>query len=234
MLSRKIHRILTWIVGIQIALWMLSGLAMSLFDIETVRGSHVLKEKQQASVHADALQQILAGIDSEQSIHSVNAVLIGEESYYQIHHLDASVQLYRASGEPVQQVTEEMVRAEVMARYTGTGSIAEVKMLQQPITEIRGRKLPIWQVLMKDLEGVRLYVSATTGQIVTVRTRWWRIFDFFWMLHIMDYSDREDTSHPLLMLAASSGLMVAMTGLWMLIRTTVRRRRRKTQVRTAE
>ncbi|WP_395375093.1 hypothetical protein [Marinicella sp. W31] len=234
MLSRKIHRILTWVVGLQVALWMLSGLAMSLFDIETVRGSHVLKEKAEAVMDIKAVDRILTQIDSTQQIKSLKAVLIGDAVYYQFDTSDGSPQLYNASGMRQSLITEEMVRSEVNARYAGPGSIAEVVLLEQPITEIRGRDLPIWQVKMQDFEGVRLYVSATTGQIQTVRTRWWRIFDFFWMLHIMDYSDREDTSHPLLMLAASSGLMIAMTGLWLLVRTTLSRRRRKNQAHTAE
>jgi len=146
--------------------------------------------------------------------------------------VDGTKTVYKASGEPL-QITEALVKAEVNARYNGSGSIGQVVLLEEPVPEIRGRPLPIWQVHMQDLEGVRFYVSASNGQILTVRTRWWRIFDFFWMLHIMDYSDREDTSHQLLMLAASSGLMIAMTGLWMLVRTTLRRRRRKAQTRTA-
>ena len=232
MLSRKIHRFITWIVGIQVAIWMLSGLFMSLFDIETVRGTHVLKSKAQASMQVEDVSGILQQLGNTSEMRSIRVLTIGEGVYYQIQLTDGSHQLFTATGQRVPQITEDLVRAEVNARYNGAGSIGTVELLEQPITEIRGRALPIWQVRMDDLEGVRLYVSASTGQITTVRTRWWRIFDFFWMLHIMDYSERDDTSHPLLMLAASSGLMLALTGLWLLIRTTIRKRGRK-KTRTA-
>jgi hypothetical protein len=36
-----------------------------------------------------------------------------------------------------------------------------------------------------------LYLHPDTGALVTRRHRLWRWYDFQWMLHIMDYGDRE-------------------------------------------
>ncbi len=41
-------------------------------------------------------------------------------------------------------------------------------------------------------DGTRFYVSTATGEIVARRTRFWRIYDWMWGLHIMDLKTRED------------------------------------------
>lgn len=53
--------------------------------------------------------------------------------------------------------------------------------------------------------------------IEKVRTDMWRLFGFFWMLHIMDYKERENFNHPLLISAAGLALITVLAGLVLLI-----------------
>ena len=55
-----------------------------------------------------------------------------------------------------------------------------------------------------------------SGQIITVRSTIWRIFDFFWMLHIMDYEDREDFNNPLLISFSVVAVLFCVSGMIML------------------
>jgi len=59
------------------------------------------------------------------------------------------------------------------------------------------------------------------------RTTRWRIFDFLWMLHIMDFDTRDDFNTPLLQIAAGLGFVVGLSGLvfWALTTRLFRRRR---------
>jgi hypothetical protein len=54
------------------------------------------------------------------------------------------------------------------------------------------------------------------------------VFDFLWMLHIMDFQTRDDFHHPLLQIAAALGLIVALGGvvLWALTTPVFRSRPR--------
>ena len=52
----------------------------------------------------------------------------------------------------------------------------------------------------------------SAGELLARRTDRWRIFDFLWMLHIMDFDTRDDFNHPLLQLAAVLGLIIALSG----------------------
>ena len=55
------------------------------------------------------------------------------------------------------------------------------------------------------------------------------MFDFFWMLHIMDFDEREDFNHPLLQIAAALGLIIALSGVVLWVLTTRLFRRRESQ-----
>ena len=82
---------------------------------------------------------------------------------------------------------------------------------------------PSWQVAYRD--GLRVYVDAATGEVLAVRSAQWRAFDFMWGLHIMDLRGREDSSHPILIIAAALSLAGVLFGIALLFR------RRRPQIR---
>ena len=45
----------------------------------------------------------------------------------------------------------------------------------------------------------------------------WRFFDFFWMLHIMDYKERENFNNPLLITVSIFALFTVLAGLLLLV-----------------
>lgn len=63
-----------------------------------------------------------------------------------------------------------------------------------------------------------MYVSPFTGKVVARRTNTWRVYDFLWSLHIMDYREREDFNHPLLVAFAAGLLVLTLTGVVLLYR----------------
>ena len=80
-----------------------------------------------------------------------------------------------------------------------------------------------------DALQTRLYFDGASGEYLTVRTRAWVWYDFFWRLHIMDYQGGEDFNGGLLRGAALGffGLCAAGLGLSALaLRRAARRNRR--------
>ena len=75
---------------------------------------------------------------------------------------------------------------------------------------------PAWAVAFSD--GARFYVDADTGELLAVRTRFWRAYDVMWALHIMDLQTREDTHHPLLIGFAVLALANVVLGTVLLFR----------------
>ena len=133
------------------------------------------------------------------------------------------------SGEilPFLGVAEATQIAEVSLRTAGVVSVVELLKEPKAGSEYRGRQLPVWRVSFEEPENLNLYIDGWTGEIVARRTSRWRIFDFLWMLHIMDFDERDDFNTPLLQLAAALGLLVALSGLIFWAMTTRLFRRRK-------
>ncbi|MDH4260266.1 MAG: PepSY domain-containing protein, partial [Gammaproteobacteria bacterium] len=67
-----------------------------------------------------------------------------------------------------------------------------------------------------DPRKTTIYVSSTTGQVIARRNDIWRLYDFFWMLHIMDYRERVNFNHALLIGASALALGLAASGFWLL------------------
>ena len=90
-----------------------------------------------------------------------------------------------------------------------------VVLINTPLTgsEFRGRDLPLYKVnVSKPKKGI-VYIDPLTGEIVAVRTKLWRAWDFLWSLHIMDYRERDDFSHNLIRVFAILGLLTVLSGM---------------------
>ena len=102
--------------------------------------------------------------------------------------------------------------------YTGSGEVASVeKITNNPPFELSRRvhnALPAWRVNFADFGNPSLYISATNGKLLAKRHEFWRIFDWMFRFHIMDYSDSEIDNILLFwitlmsVLAAISGLVL--------------------------
>ena len=64
-----------------------------------------------------------------------------------------------------------------------------------------------------DEPSLRVYVDPRSGDIVAIRNTAWRAWDFLWMLHIMDYDDRDDIGTWLLKLFSLLALLTAIAGI---------------------
>jgi hypothetical protein len=81
--------------------------------------------------------------------------------------------------------------------------------------EYRG-PLPAWRVSFDDLESTRIYVSADEARVAARRTGTWRVYDFLWSLHIMDWREHEDINNNWLRAAAGLALLMALGGVVLL------------------
>jgi ferredoxin len=61
-----------------------------------------------------------------------------------------------------------------------------------------------------------LYISAADGQVLERRNNHWRVSDFFWMLHIMDYAGRSNFNNALVITVALIAIWLGLSGLMLL------------------
>ncbi len=81
-----------------------------------------------------------------------------------------------------------------------------------PGSEYRDGELPAWKIKLMGVDEANLWIGAHSGKVSAVRTNTWRLYDFLWSLHIMDYVDRDNFNSWLLRAFALLGIITIASG----------------------
>lgn len=215
---RRIHKWVGLVIGLQFLVWAISGTAMALLDMEEVAGGAM----------ADmATSPLPAGVAAWPR---VQKSLAGQEiSALTLRHLPrrlvleartpAEVRLFDARDGTAVSIDRAQVALIARAAHPGGASPTQVAPLGEITLAVREHELPIWRVDFADAGHSNYYVSGATGEVLERRNESWRWWDFFWMLHNMDYANRTSFNHPLIVLAGFAMAWLAVTGFWLLFRT---------------
>jgi len=213
--TRKIHRYLGLFIGIQFIFWTIGGLYFSWTNIEEIHGDQFLS----ASSDKPSLSNtnfpfpLNNAVDSTMVVEALELTFIANEAYYLLN----DSLLYNArSGNYLPHINEEQARAIVMQQLKNDLSISSVDWLIQDDVgahhEYRKKPLPAWVFSFAEKKDLRAYVSANTGQFQKIRHNKWRIFDFFWMLHTMDFQGRDNFNNYVLRGFSILGLLTISSG----------------------
>jgi peptidoglycan/xylan/chitin deacetylase (PgdA/CDA1 family) len=132
-------------------------------------------------------------------------------------------------GSMVAAPNKEQIQGIADFWFTGEEQLTSLSLIDELPGEVRGRKPPLWRAEFGGWNKPTLYLSPATGELLTRRHELWRIFDFAWMLHIMDYNERENVNNWLLRTFTWAAVLMALSGAWLLLYSFPRRRRRKVQ-----
>ena len=218
-LARSLHKWLGLVIGLQILIWLATGLYMVVVDLDFIHGDPLVKNMQQPMT---ALDSSLPGMDNLRSKYP-DASRIGLKSVlgkpvYTVTTPDGRYLLDSETGAVISPLDEKTARDIATFHFNGNARILSASLITtDPPMEIQTRRLPLWRIDFDDRFSTSFYVDPYTGRLVTRRHQYWRIFDFMWMLHIMDYDERSDAHNLLLKTAQVTGLIFAITGLWLLL-----------------
>lgn len=212
---RRVHLWIGLLLGAQFLLWMLSGAVMSWFHITLVRGETTAfsapPRELQVSTYASP-GGVIVQVDAATSL-ELRSFL--DRAVYEVRSPEGSALFDASTGEKLSPLPEEMAREVAEQDYLGEGNLETLTLMDDTPHEYRGSK-PVWRADFDDQLNTRLYISPGTGKVTARRNDIWRIYDFFWMLHIMDYGEREDFNNPLVRAASAIGVIFALSGLFML------------------
>ena len=212
----RAHKWAGLVLGVQIILWFASGLFMALFPIDEVRGSHLAEKATWSLADAKVIPIEIAMTAYEGNLTGASLTSIAGEPAYALIG-DKGTQLMNArTGKAWEPVGEDAIRIAATKYYKGEGQITSLKRLTETPKEYR-RPPPVWQVQYDDGPKTRLYLDAETAELRAVRTKLWRVYDFMWMLHIMDYDTRDNFNSWWLRLAAFLALLFAISGMMLVV-----------------
>lgn len=217
-IARTLHKWLGLIVGLQVLIWLASGLYMVVVDIDFIHGDPLVKNMQQAVVIPDGELLSMAGLRARYPDASqIGLRPVMGKSYYMVTVADNRYLLDPETGAVQSPLGEQTAREIARYHFAGEAPITSATLITaNPPMEIQTRRLPLWRIDFDDRFSTSFYIDPHDGSLLTRRHQYWRIFDFMWMLHIMDYEDHSDAHNLLLISAQVTGLAFAVTGLWLL------------------
>jgi hypothetical protein len=155
-----------------------------------------------------------AGLSNE-DITSLELLNIADKPYY---WLNESKLFDAKTGNSKNGITKDEALYIAKKRMRGDLKVSSIDILTETggHHEFRQRKdvgkLPAYVVSYSNDEALKAYISVNDGKFQTVRHRNWRIFDFLWMSHTMDYKGRDDFNNTLLRIFSILGLITVMSG----------------------
>ncbi|MBB6609718.1 PepSY domain-containing protein [Pontibacter sp. Tf4] len=237
---RKSHRYLGIILGVQFLFWTLGGLYFSWNDIDKVHGDHLRKEKRYFPtdlklVSPRVVMDALKTSSKVDSVHSVQLIEIAGTPAYQVRYFSGEMDhsAHKAGTHMPAQPTNIKVQlanaetgkfipalSEVEAVTVAKNQMADPVKVEKVeyLTEVgahheyREKPLPAYAVTFSKPDNCTVYVSAELGTFQAIRHNQWRVFDFLWMLHTMDYEGRDNFGNILLRAFSIFGLFTVLSG----------------------
>lgn len=217
-----VHRWLSLVVGVQLLAWSVGGFMFSILDIDNVHGDFekndqtpiAIRAEQIAVSPAEALK--LAKKLNDTPVTSLRLrERFGRTVYECFDEKNKPIGAIDAqTSEVLAEITEEEARLAAMNDFKPEAEISSLKYLEgEPPLEYRKNPMPVYQVILDHPKRTHLYISPVTGEVIKRRNRPFRIFDFFWMLHIMDYRERDNFNHLLLTTMSIFAILTSLTGL---------------------
>jgi hypothetical protein len=235
LLARTLHKWLALTLGLQLVLWTLSGFYMVIVDLDLIHGDPLVRNLRLplALDHARIPVAEVAQRYPEVTQVVIRSLPSFAHPVYEITALGRRLLVDSRTGEQISPLSEGRIRELARHYYAGGGELIAASLLEheRPL-EIQTQTLPLWRADFDDWLETSLYLHPDTGALATRRHRLWRWFDFFWMLHIMDYDTRDDMNNALLRATTVLGALAVLSGCWLLFFSFSGRRRRS--LRAAE
>ena len=203
-IARTLHKWLGLIVGIQLLIWLGSGLYMVVVDIDFIHGDPLVKNMEETITVPGPGVLSMAAVRAQYPIATkIGLRPVMGRTHYSVVTADNRYLIDTETGTLKSPLNEETARQIATYHFAGNAPVINSSLISSnPPMEIQTRRLPLWRIDFDDRFATSFYIDPHDGSLVTRRHQYWRIFDFLWMLHIMDYEDRSD-AHNLLLITAT-------------------------------
>jgi len=217
---RKTHRYMGLFIGIQFFLWTIGGLYFSWTNIDHIHGDNLVNFPDTRVVITDSL--LSPGI-------AVNQAKLKPENIRAIH-------LANVLGKTVYRISTDSNWVMVNARtgfirppLSKQEAVNFAKQIFKPNNDVskvayvtennikehfdyRENPLPAWAVSFNHPSKSVIYISSELGRFEKIRNGQWRLFDWLWMLHVMDYDARDNINNWVLRGFSILGLLTILSG----------------------
>ncbi len=218
---RRTHRYMGVFLGVQFLFWTIGGLYFSWTDIDEIHGDfqHKSIPHLSAKLNFASPSGILQNASNKADfINSIQVINILKKPFYSIIYTSSGKEFKiladAQTGEIRKPITKEEAVNIAAESFNGKPSLKSVEYLTTTSGhhEYRKKPLPAWAVTFNHPTSTTIYVSSEFGKVESFRNNKWRIFDFLWMMHTMDYKQRDNMNNWLLRTFSIVGLLTILSG----------------------
>ncbi len=222
----RAHKWLGLVVGLQLLAWTASGFYFTWHPISQIRGDHLRRDINHGELVASRAQvtaeDALAEAWTEAPLSMSLQPFLGE-MVWRIEAKGWSELVSAETGERLTPLEPSQIRTIAAQSWGGAGEMVSLDRLVEAPREYGG-PIPVWAARFDAPGDPVFYIDGKTGELRAVRTDEWRMFDFLWMLHVMDYEERENFNHPLVFAASFLAVSMTLFGLMLVLHRFTRRR----------
>ena len=208
-LNRKIHRYLGIIIGVQFLFWTISGLYFSWTNLDDIHGDTFNIEKK--DVYFENLLGLPFSEYSNLKVKSIELRDIAEKPYFWIND---SILIDATNGKIKEGISKTEALIIAKNYIVPELKVSQIDLIQtvHEKHEYRNKKTPVYRISYHGDDHVTAYVSKEDGKFQSVRHDRWRIFDFLWMTHTMDYEGKDNINNLTLRIFSIFGLLTTLSG----------------------
>jgi uncharacterized iron-regulated membrane protein len=219
-LVASIHKWLGLIVAVQLVIWTGTGLFMASFHLTDVRGEHLVHPPS----HVTSIDMSKVKLTSTDALEAVvedrpYQVILRPLAGEPVYEIRAGIGVYLVSAETgaiLSPISEELALWIAAAAWAAEGAPQSLELIEQAPRE-SGFSGPAWAARFAGDGNPTLYVAASNGQVSAPRTDLWRIYDFFYGLHLMDYVNHENANNVWNIALAFFALSTVLFGIVLLV-----------------
>ena len=213
-LSHKLHKGLMLFIGAQFVIWSVTGAYMVFFDIDYIHGDSLIINHQNKIKSENLAYSSPTLFQQFPRAKNLSVGMLVNREVYRFNIAKQAVIIDAQSGEQLSPLDKNTAITIAKHLYSGDGKVLNAELItSNPHFGLSARHLPVWQVDFDNFASPSLYISVSSGKVVSKRHQLWYLFDWMFRLHIMDYGDDEDVSNWLLFFIASLGFFAVFSGL---------------------
>ena len=220
LLLKKLHKWLSLLVGLQLLIWLSTGLYFNLMDHQKAAGNEFRHRPAIAQVDLNRLVEPKLVLSQSKLAVSLKQISLLDHPYYLLTHDKGLYSHFKNDYSLVDAysgisvvIDEEIAKKIAQSSYKGKGIIESAIRLSPPYEDIPREQNAVWQISYADEVNTSVYVDTGSGRIVKHSNDDKRFADIFFMLHFMDYGSEGSFNNVQIILFAIFTLFFALTGL---------------------
>ena len=218
MFMRKLHKWLGLVIGLQLLVWLGSGLLMSLLDQGIAGGFSSRAESDEPKPLGEYgdLYSTSALPLADKKIVQLQLKNLLEAPVYRVKLADTVVLYDALSGAEI-VIDSQRATDIALASYAGEGTLVARHFFLEGSDTLKDSPSPVWRVDFDDPLQTWVFIDGSDGRVIKHHNDRSGLMDTLLMLHFMDYLQEDSFNNPQIIVVGFSALWMSISGFFLLL-----------------